>query len=521
MTTPPQKTSKRLIMLNSASSVAAMVVNMSVIVWVTQHLVRGVGSDEYQLWPIMKALMLFMPLLTTILTAGLGRYIVEAYARGDNRRVTQICSTMFLPLLGVCLLVLGGGAIAVWKIDHVLRIPPDQVPSARIMFGLLLFVATIRLPLAPFGVGLYVRQKFILQNAILVGCEFLRAGLLVALVLGLSTRIIWPTVAMASADLAYLGIRLVISCRLVPALRFRRDHIDWSTCRHVTTFGFWTTIANVAHVIRMSLDPLLLNRFSSLDVTVFDIGSLADRNISRAAYVACEPLQPALTAAHATDDHERLNWAFIRGGRYALWCALSLAVPLAVFGRPLVSLYAGNEFVTAATVMTLLLIPYPLVYGSIMVDQLAWAKAAMRAWAPRMLAIQLSNLALTFYLVVGRGMGAVGSALATCLAMGIGVPVLMWPLGMRLAGVRWREWLGKTMLPGVLPGLVGAAVGLLLRIEVDLTTWTSLIACVGVVLMASGCTIVLFGLEEDEKRAIGELAKRLGPVRWLAARRSA
>ena len=54
-------------------------------------------------------------------------------------------------------------------------------------------------------------------------------------------------------------------------------------------------------------------------------------------------------------------------------------------------------------------------------------------------------------------MGAVGSALATFLVVTFLYPVLNWPLGWRLAGVNWREWLRETVWPGFAPG-IGAAL---------------------------------------------------------------
>ena len=73
--------SKRLVFINSASSLLAKVLNVSILVWLQQYLLRRISTEEYSLYPILMAVMLLVPLLTTILISGLSRYIVEAYAR--------------------------------------------------------------------------------------------------------------------------------------------------------------------------------------------------------------------------------------------------------------------------------------------------------------------------------------------------------------------------------------------------------------------------------------------------------
>src|SRR5690606_15222238 len=103
--------SKRLLLINSSSSFATNLLNISVLVWLQQHLIKRIEPAEYAIYPLLMAVLLFVPLLSTLMIGGVGRFVTEAYARGDERRVTQIVSTLLGPLAGVALLLLiGGGA---------------------------------------------------------------------------------------------------------------------------------------------------------------------------------------------------------------------------------------------------------------------------------------------------------------------------------------------------------------------------------------------------------------------------
>ena len=80
----------------------------------------------------------------------------SAYAKKDDRRVTQIVSTMLPLLCGAGLLFLVGGWTFAWYIDRVLNIAPERLWDARLMLALLILSIAITLPLAPFGVGFFV-----------------------------------------------------------------------------------------------------------------------------------------------------------------------------------------------------------------------------------------------------------------------------------------------------------------------------------------------------------------------------
>ena len=92
---PGIEINKRIVLINSASSAGLLVPNLSVLVWLQQYLLKPFSAEEYSLIPIIAAVMAFTPLLTMVLTSGLGRYTTVAYAKNDTAEVTRICSTMF------------------------------------------------------------------------------------------------------------------------------------------------------------------------------------------------------------------------------------------------------------------------------------------------------------------------------------------------------------------------------------------------------------------------------------------
>ncbi len=219
--------SKRLLMVNSASSIVAQVLNFSVQFWMVPYLARRISDAEYSLLPLVLAIMGFVDLFTLVLTSGLARYVIEAYARGDDERVSRIVSSM-VPLLSFAGLVLlvGGGGVA-WHVDKILMIPEALIWDARLMVFIMVVISAVQLSCSAQGVGVYVRQKFVLVSAINVCAEIVKSAVLLALMLEVSTRVLWVVVAAVVAKTFSFGVNLVLSLHLVPALRYRYRRIEW------------------------------------------------------------------------------------------------------------------------------------------------------------------------------------------------------------------------------------------------------------------------------------------------------
>ena len=89
------KTKRRLI-ANSASGLAEHFVNLLVQVWLYQYLIKRISPEEYSVYPVVTALLVFIPPMLVVLTSGLTRDTVEAHTRSDfvrSLREERSCRT--------------------------------------------------------------------------------------------------------------------------------------------------------------------------------------------------------------------------------------------------------------------------------------------------------------------------------------------------------------------------------------------------------------------------------------------
>jgi len=512
--------SKKLLLVNSASSIVARVVNVSVVLWMYRHLLLNIGPEEYSLLPVLMSVIMLLPVITSVLTSGLGRYTLEAYAQGDQRRITQISSTMFVPLSALGVLLLAGGLFFAWRVDAVLSIPAGREVDARIMMALLMFSVALRPPLAAFSVGLYVRQMFVLQNLIRIGSDVLRLSLLFILLLGVSTRVLWVVVANVSGELFFQAVMLVVSMRLIPALRFRVREIRWELMRELVSFGGWNFLAVVAYRLRRTATPLIINKLATpTDMAMYDIGSMGRRQIDQWSYVALAPLAPVVTGMHAMGAKERIRNIYLRGGKISLWVTLAVAIPAMIYARQIIHLYVGDKFIYAAVVMVLTLVGYPISHGASMVWQVAHATGNMRPVGIRNLVSQLTTIGVSLYLVGMAGWGAIGPPYAALAVGSISTVVFIWPLGLRLADVAFDTWIRKTLIPGLAPAAAGAVVWIVLKWMLKPDSWSELGFCGFLGAFCYAAVLLRFCLAPTDRADLAGVIAKIRP--WVSVRRLA
>ncbi len=514
-------TSRKLAVANSVSSVLTHIISLTVLVWLQQFLLSRVSAAEYELFPLLMAPMVFIPLITTILTAGLGRYSVDAYAKGDKNRVTAILSTMTPLLFGAALIVALIGVLGIWQIDNIIKVKPEYIDDARWMMAILVTGAITRVAFAAFGLGIFIKQKFIHGNLIDLGSQALRLILLAALFSGFEVRVVWVVLATTLANTTGFFLRLWISRRLVPELVFRRSSIDWSIAPEIASFGSWTFVQQTATAMRLSVSLLLLNHFAAPgNLICFYLGSLVLKQVQRLMITALRPLAPPLVAMWALGEIDRIRAVYLNGCRYALWLAMLATCPVLIFGPNAMRLYLSAakdvDIELTIQVMLIIILVLPIRFSNIMMGRIATSAGMAKEACFLVLANHSSVVAVMAILIIGFDMGALGAAIASLSVVMVMAPILSLPFAFKITQLCFSRWLKETVIPGVLPGLIASMVWMPLFFYFEPATWLSLAACGFPGLLVFGLVVVRFSMKEHERRdiatIIGKVKNKLIPT---------
>ena len=509
---PGIRISQKLVVVNSASFVLARIINISVVFWAYQYLLKRVPTAEFSVYPAVVAVMVLAPVFFTSFTGGITRNALDAYAKGDRVAVTRIVSSI-LPLIWLMtgVFVPLGGLLA-FNIDHVLNIPPDMAGQAGLMMALLVLAFAVQMVLVPFQIGFHIHQKFVEMNLIMLGREVFRLLLLLGLMYGLGAQVIWVVVASFLADTSGAMVLALRSRALVPELRFRRDLADRVEARGLVSFGLWTSLGQLGNVMYTHAATIVLNLYGTpQDVTVYFIGATIFRQLQALIQTATQPLLPAITAMQALDDRARLARTLNRGARYGLWVALLPGVALTVYAKDFIVLYVGDEYAQAAVVLMLFMTILPFDRATTLLPMTCIAMAKVRAFFLPAFLFQLLGLVLMVIFAGPLKLGAVGVTLAlTAITVGSQL-TYYWNLNLKISQIGLGAFARTVLWPGWLPGAVAAVAWAGLAVFHPITSWFQLFGygvLGGVVYVAVVLTV---GLDLSERTRLKAAIARRRP----------
>ncbi len=506
--------SKRLVAINSASSVLAKIVNMTVLLWMYQYLLKRISAEEFAILPVVTALMVFAPLFFSFFTGGVSRYVVEAFAKGEFERVAGIVSSIFPLLAAAALVFLAAGGVFALNIEDVLNIAPQMVGDARIMMFLLVVSFSMQMLVVPFATGFHVRQRFVALNLLGIGRDLIRIVLLFILLIGIGPQVIWVVVATVISESLHTAATFVMSRRMVPDLRFKPSLFARQQAVELMNFGLWTTLGRLGSVMYTNAATIVLNLYgSAVDVTSYHLGATFFRQLDSMINLAAQPLQPVMTAMHALDDRRRLGQTVFRGGRYALWVAMAVATPLTIYADDFIHLYLGDTYAEAAAVIVFFMIMFPFTKPTTLLAMTAMSMARVRAFFLPAFLFQLAGLVLMFGFAAYAEMGAIGVTVSLTAITIASQIFYYWPLCLTLTGLGFRDFARRVLLPGFAPAIGGGLIWLALKLALPpIDGWMDLIAAVmggGVVYVA-----ILAGtcLSVGERADLRAIFTRIAPI---------
>ncbi|MCI2401179.1 lipopolysaccharide biosynthesis protein [Aliiroseovarius subalbicans] len=492
--------SKRLVMINSASAVVAKVVNFLVLMWVYQYLLKRLSAEEFAVLPVVTSLMVFAPLFFSFFSGGISRYTIDAYAKGDFVGVRQIVSSLLPMLFLAAGIFVPAGVLFAQNIEHVLNIAPQMVGDARIMLILLVVSFAFQMLIIPYRTAYEIRQRYFELKMLQVVHDLLRAGLVVIFLMTFDAGVVWVVVATFIAEIALTSSILFRSFRLVPELRFEAKLFELSKAWELTSFGMWTTLGRLGSIMYTNAATLVLNLYgTAVDVTSYHIGSTFYRQIHGTMNLATQPLQPAITAMNALNDHSRLAATVLRGGRYALWISMSVVVPLILYADVFIDLYLGADYSTTSVIIVLFMIMFPFTQPTILLSNTAIATGHVRVFFLPAFLVQFAGLVLMVFATMWYDLGAIGVTLALTIITVVSQLLYFWGLCLRLIRASFARFRNEVLVPGFLPSLAGAAVWGALRLFNRPDSWIQFALFIGAGLLSYGAVLLVFALNGRER----------------------
>ena len=499
--------------VNAAANYVRMLVSIAAVAVLTPYIIGRIGKDDFGLWSLVISTLGFLSLLDLGFGTGVVKYVAQCSATGAVERRNRVLSTLSLVYLlvslasAVCILLL-----AIF-FNGMFGIPAaQQGKSTALLWILAVRFVLLALPLSLFRNALYGEQKVYLINALQIVSTVLYAGgTWVVLQRG------YGVVALAWVNLAamlveYFGYAWCAYAKM-PDLRISAGLIDKSILKEVASFSSAQFIINIAALILLRTDPIIVKAFLPLSgVAIYAVALKIAENAYLLAKQFTNLLGPLAAQLKENAEEQKIRFIFVNCTKFAMAPSVMLTVAMYIFGRETLVFWVGPDFAPGGVVLMVLLTAMALGMAELTSSAVLSMTGHHRitAWAAG--AEVVLNVGLS--VLLARPLGLAGIAVGT-LASGVLVGIFYTVRKTcELHGVTYTSYVRRAFAPALLPGAAQFAITLALKRALPPAGLLSV-----AVLIVPGALVYLalfwsFSVERSEKDLlISKLLRRRPPLR--------
>lgn len=496
--------------LNIASNYLRFLAGMVLVFFLTPYIVARIGVDLFGLWTLVFAVVGLFGLLDLGFATAAVKYMAEKTAAGDLDGRNQVLATLLLVYSALGLLCLALVAGLAETASRWFDLGPAEQADFAAALWLVGTAVALGFPLNLFKAILTGGGHMALVNGVELVASLLNAALVVALLetghglLGLA--------AASTASMLLAGFAMVpLARRLTPGLSLAPRHFAPERVRELAGFSVWFFIANVAVLVILRIDPLVIKAFLPLSaVAVYAVAAKVAEYTHLLNKQFSNALMPLVSQSRGAGDDAMVRRVLVDGTRFLLGIALPFVALLFFHAETILLAWMGPQFAGAVPLLRILLLAVLASSLQLNAANVLGMSGHHRFVALAMGASALFNLALSVVLI--QVVGLTGVAVATLAAALAVESLVILPRACARQGVTFAGFLRAAVLPS-LSGLV-PALGLafiLARVQPP--------AGFGAVVLQGGlCALVYFagfwltGLTAAERRTVTQRLRRPRPA---------
>ncbi|MDP7019244.1 MAG: polysaccharide biosynthesis C-terminal domain-containing protein [Pirellulaceae bacterium] len=470
------------VMLNAASNYLRFFVMMAGMFLLTPFIIKHIGQEEFGLWMLVMCVVGYFELLDCGMATATVKFVGQFRGAGDTVQRDRLVSTLLLVyvLMAATIGLMGIGLA--FFFSEIFQIAPAQQQKAIAILLMLAAKVALNLPLSLFLGVLFGQQRIFAVNLVRIAA-YLTYAVLAAFALHAGGGLI--VLAALNAVIFFLEhLMFFVVCRWsTPDLRVRWGKFDRRVFRQVAAFSSFALITNIATVVLLRTDPIVVKMFLPLAaVAVYALALKIAEQVLQLTKQFINVFTPLIAEMHGAGDRAGVRAAFLTSSKFGLATLAAISIPAMYWAGEAMTLWVGPEFRLAGPIMAMLIgaMHFKVLHEG--ASNVLGMTGGHRYVAATSILNAVVNLGLSLMLIIPFGLP--GVAFATIAATGVIGMLFVVRKVCRDYEVGAVEYWSTTVGPVTRPALLSLTACLLLR------HWCEPSSLIELALLMGGATAV-------------------------------
>lgn len=466
----------------------------------TPFLLDSLGAQQYGLYNMGQSAVSFLGLAEFGFGSAVVRYASKYRAEGNEDKTAGLYG-MFLRLYGALALIILVGGLAICALSSSIF---TVSTGARGYFELRMIILVMVINLAltfltqPYHAIVTSYEKYTFQKITNLIYLLLKPVIMIPLLIWGYKAIALSVVALILQQILNIINIVFVQKTLKVRISFKKKDMDFSIFKEIIGYSFFIFLGMLTGQFNDGVDNIILGAvIGEVAVAVYSVAYQLYSYVQQVPNTIASVFFPRITAqitqGATMEDMTNLS---IRVGRIQFFLAFLICSGFALFGQDFISLWVGEEYALAYTIVLVLAIP--MIIPTIQAIPVQVLQAINKHQFKAILYVVCAALNVISSIPAAIYFGPLGCAvctgLTTLLTKGI---IINWyyakiiKLGM---GKFWKNILG--LLLKLSPTVI---VGLAIKILIPHVTWVWLIFKIGLYTFVFGVYALLVCMNKEEK----------------------
>lgn len=492
------------VILSYLGEIVKILVNLAY----TPIMLRLLGQSEYGLYQLVYSVVSYLSLLSLGFGSSYLRFYSRYRAEKDDDGVAKLNGMFMTIFCVISLICIFSGAIMIKNIRTIFGtgLTDAEYSTAKVLMGLLIINLAITFPNSVFNCSITAHEKFLFQKLLILLQNLFSPFLtLPLLILG------YGSIGMVSVT-TFLTFALFLTnafyCFKKLRIHFCFHGFKIGLLKEMWFFTFFIFLNQIIDQINWSVDKFLLGRLAGTTaVAVYGVGGQINTMYQSFSTSISNVFVPKVNRIVAeTNDNNELTKLFTKVGRIQFMVIVLILSGFLFFGRPFVSIWAGDGYDASYSVALFLIIPVTIPLIQNLGIEIQRAKNMHKARSVIYMMIAIANVFISIPLI--KIMGPAGAALGTAISLIVGNIFFMnWYYQKRIGLDMIYFW--KQIL-SFIPALIAPGiVGVLLMKYANITGLVKLGLYAVVYAIVYALSMYFLGMNNDEKTLV------MGPIKKI------
>lgn len=333
---------------------AAVIVSALTGVFLTPYILHRLGDEGYGLWVLVITLTDYYLFLRVGIRSSIVRYVSRDLALHDAQATNKVLASSFYFFMAVLLFVVCVTFILAPFVPSMFAIKAENARVFGTLFLLIGIAQGFDFPLNVFEGALEAAGRFDQIYGIRILGMILRV-VMVVIVLTKGGGLFGVGAATVLSTLALRFAAVPLAYREIEGFSLHPRGLDLKTFKEMFRYGFTSFSVGIGERLSSSLYPIILGRFvSAVAVTLYSIPAKMLAIPLNGICSMTEFVSPLSSQLEAKDEKRRLAMVLLLSGQAAYTIFAPLAVIMLVFGKQMIALWLGQNYVSTYSLLVLL-----------------------------------------------------------------------------------------------------------------------------------------------------------------------